>query len=182
MRRSIIFFLVLSVLCLAFLGYKFFVSDVEKIIVFHDSVMRIIIHSCSGEATYAAYLARYQQGKAVNVYSMTQERNALAEAIQGGLKRIKAVKVPEGQTCRQFHEGSMAYMENLLIRIDKHKEVINFISTHNPGEGDELDQPTALLKPLDKRVNQLLNALTRHQEALAKHYGLDLQQIPPTQP
>ena len=94
-----------------------------------------------------SHLTRYLDGQKIDVDAMSAQRDLTAESALKVSHCFRETSLPDREPVRSYLIKFKASFYNLSKTIEKFKEVIAYISEHNPGKDADF---IAVLEPLDE--------------------------------
>ena len=166
MNRTIVRFALLGIfIVIVFAATMHIVTDDERL-GFNDKVVVAISRPNSKYEKFTRYIDIYRGGEEVSVAAMEFERDELAAIVSRGAKDLAEIEPPDDELCRAFYRNSVAYIDNLREIVGKYKEVIAYMSRHNPGGKSDFAAAVKPLKELRDAEGKLLAATMTSQKQL----------------
>ena len=175
MNRLLLRIALIVVVAGGIVGYRILFVDTDEVIGFNDTVVDVVEKADAGFHPFVAELEKYSEGGSVDVEMLTQIRDSLESNLTRNRNRLQSVEIPEDEICQGFHAACVAYVDNSMTIAEKYKEVIEYISAHNPGDKENSDAVDELLDDLITKDQELLQAIGQHQEKMAKEFDIKLE-------
>ena len=120
------------------------------------------------EVKLTAYLQRYLTGKTIDIEAMTAQRDRMAKSVNLVLEYVEEMTGSDCKEWNNFHRNLAACFAHAAKNAEKYKEVIAYISKHNPGKETDFDAAVSPLKDLLEEGPMLASALRDSQVILMK--------------
>ena len=159
----------------AVVGYRVFFADSDEVREFNDTLVDMVSQADSRFKPFMEHLRRYSEGQEVTVELAAKARDELEKSIRGDRDLLKRIEMPDDELCREFHGGCVEYVENSLQLVEKYKEVIDYMSEHNPGAEADVDAVDALIADLIDKDEKLFDVVAQRQKRLAEKFGFELK-------
>ena len=176
MNRTIVRCALLGIFIVIVVAYTVHIVTDDDRLDFNDKVVVAISLPNSKYEVFTRYIEIYRGGEEVSVAAMEFERDELAAIVRQGAESLSEIEAPDDELCREFYRNSVAYIDNLQEIVVKYKEVIAYISEHNPGEKGDFAAAVKPLKELRNAEGKLLAAIMTSQKRLLEKLKQALEQ------
>lgn len=175
MNRFAIRIGIFAVVLVGVLGYRILFVDSNEVINFNDKLVGIMSKSDLRYKDFLGILDAYHEGQKVDADAMTQARTTMEENIRKDLDQVSQMAVPDDEVCKEFHGTCKSYIENSLNVTDMYKEVVAYISTHNPGGEEDFAKVDAITQAVLAKDEQLMKAVGQCQRQMADKFDFKLE-------
>jgi hypothetical protein len=163
--------LVVTVLVLTALVYQMLSSfgGGNNDIAITPELQATIAAAGAAEKKLSAHLQQYLAGKTVDVDAMLEQQEQTTTAIVFAARKLEEMEGPDDELWREFHANCLACFAHSIKLVDRHKEIITYISLHNPGKEADFELAVKPLLELLEAGNKLqANLLASKRKLMAR--------------
>jgi hypothetical protein len=175
MDRLPIRLVIIGVVVLGVLGYRFFFVDSDEVRGFNDAMVDMVTASDAKFTPFTEYLDQYYEGTQVDVQAMTAARDGLEQGMAADRNKLQGYTVPDDELCKEFHGVCLSYVDNSWQISQKYKEVIDYISQHNPGTDDDFAAVEGMLEELLAKDGTLFQQAGACQQRMADKFDFEVE-------